>query len=68
METTTIKVSGMTCGGCSGSVTRVLNELPGVAQAEVMLDPGQAIVEFDPAMVTRESLCAAIDDAGFEAQ
>jgi copper chaperone len=68
METTTIKVSGMTCGGCSGSVTRVLSELPGVAKAEVTLDPAQAVVQFDPAQVTRDALCAAIDDAGFEAE
>ena len=67
METTTIKVTGMTCGGCSGSVTRVLSELPGVAKAAVTLDPGQAVVDFDPAQVSREALCAAIDDAGFEA-
>lgn len=68
METTTIKVGGMTCGGCSGSVTRVLTELPGVAKAEVQLNPGQATVEFDPAQLTRAALCAAIDDAGFEAE
>jgi len=67
METTTIKVGGMTCGGCSGSVTRVLAELPGVTRAEVTLDPGQAVVTFDPAVVTRAVLCAAIDAAGFEA-
>jgi copper chaperone len=67
METTTIKVDGMTCGGCTASVTRVLSELPGVATAEVTLDPGQAMVAFDPAKLTREALCAAIDDAGFEA-
>jgi copper chaperone len=67
METTTIKVDGMSCGGCTASVTKVLSELPGVAKAEVQLAPGQATVEFDPAVVTREALCAAIDDAGFEA-
>jgi len=67
METTTIKVDGMSCGGCTASVTKVLTELPGVAQAEVILTPGQATVEFDPTHVTRAALCAAIDDAGFEA-
>jgi copper chaperone len=68
METTTIKISGMSCGGCTSSVTRVLTETPGVLRAEVQLTPGQAIVEFDPAQVTRAALCAAIDDAGFEAE
>ncbi len=67
METTTIKVDGMTCGGCSASVTRVLSALPGVAKAEVTLDPGQAVVDFDLAVVSRAALCAAIRDAGFEA-
>ncbi len=66
METTTIKVGGMTCGGCTASVTRVLTGLPGVAKADVQLTPGQATVVFDPRQVTRADLCAAIDDAGFE--
>jgi len=68
METTTIKVSGMSCGGCTASVTKVLSEMAGVAQADVQLSPGQATVAFDPAQVTREALCSAIDDAGFEAE
>jgi copper chaperone len=68
METTTIKITGMTCGGCTASVTKVLSETPGVAQAEVQLSPGRATVEFDPAKVTRTALCAAIEDAGFEAE
>jgi copper chaperone len=68
METTTIKITGMSCGGCTASVTKVLSETPGVAKADVQLSPGQATVEFDPVQVTREALCAAIDDAGFEAE
>lgn len=68
METTTIKITGMSCGGCTASVTKVLTETPGVAKAEVVLEPGQARVEFDAARVTRAALCAAIDDAGFEAE
>lgn len=67
METTTIEVKGMSCGGCTSSVTKVLTELPGVARAEVSLAPGQAVVTFDPAQVTRAALCQAIEDAGFEA-
>jgi copper chaperone len=67
METTTIKIGGMTCGGCVASVTRVLNELPGVVKAEVVLEPGAATVEFDAGKLSRAALCEAIDDAGFEA-
>jgi copper ion binding protein len=67
METTIIKISGMSCGGCTSSVTKVLTELPGVTKAEVVLEPGQATVEFDAAQVSRAALCQAIEDAGFEA-
>ena len=67
METTVLKVSGMSCGGCVKSVTNVLTALPGVGKAEVTLQPGEAKVEFDPAQVTRDAMAKAIDDAGFEA-
>jgi copper chaperone len=67
METIVLKVSGMSCGGCVKSVTKVLTELPGVSKAEVQLSPGEARVEYDPAAVTREAMKQAIDDAGFEA-
>ncbi|KAF0164749.1 MAG: copper chaperone [Rhodocyclaceae bacterium] len=67
METTTIKVGGMSCGGCVKSVTGVLTALDGVAKAEVSLEQKQAVVEFDAAKVTRDQLKATIEDAGFEA-
>lgn len=67
METTTIKVDGMSCGGCVKSVTGVLTALDGVARAEVSLEQKQAVVEFDGAKVNRDQLKAVIEDAGFEA-
>ena len=67
METVIIKVAGMSCGGCVKSVTDVLKALPGVEAAEVVLEPGQATVTFDPGRLARADLAAAIDDAGFEA-
>ena len=67
METTTIKVDGMSCGGCVKSVTGVLTALDGVAKAEVSLEQKQAVVEFDATKVTRDQLKAVIEDAGFDA-
>ena len=67
METTTIKVDGMSCGGCVKSVTGVLAALDGVAKAEVSLEQKQAVVEFDAGKLTREQLKTVIEDAGFEA-
>jgi len=67
METTTIKVGGMSCGGCVKSVTGVLTALEGVAKAEVSLEKGEAAVEFDATKVNRAQLAQVIEDAGFDA-
>ncbi len=67
METTTIKVAGMSCGGCVKSVTGVLVALDGVATAAVSLEQAQAVIEFDAAKVNRAQLAQAIEDAGFDA-
>jgi copper chaperone len=49
METITMNVKGMSCGGCVASVTRVLKSVPGVTDVAVTLTPGTAKVTFDPA-------------------
>ena len=67
METTTLKVGGMTCGGCVRSVTNVLKALPGVSAAEVSLAQSQAKVTFDPAQTNSTALRKALEDAGYEA-
>lgn len=67
MESTRVKVGGMSCQGCVKSVTKVLLELPGVGQAEVSLERGEAVVAYDAGRVTRDAIKQAIDGAGFEA-
>ena len=66
METITMNVQGMTCGGCVASVTRVLQAVPGVADAAVTLQPGAAKVTFDPARTNAPALMGAIVDAGYD--
>lgn len=68
METTVLKVNGMTCGGCVKSVTNVLKALPGVRAVEVSLARGEAQVSYDPALVGVAQLKGAIEDAGYEAR
>jgi copper chaperone len=68
METTLIKVEGMSCGGCVKSVTNVLSALPGVTKAEVSLEEKCARVEYEAGRVTREDMKRAIIDAGFGAE
>jgi copper chaperone len=66
MQTTTIKIKGMTCMGCVNSIKTILKNLPGVIQTEVTLDPAQAVVQYDPANTNINLLKESIFDAGFE--
>jgi len=65
MNEIVLSVTGMTCGGCVNSVTRVLTALPGVQSADVTLTPGQARVTYDAAKVDRAAMVQAVVDAGF---
>jgi copper chaperone CopZ len=65
METTTLDVKGMSCQGCVASVTRVLKAVPGVSDATVVLQPGTAMITYDPAQTSAPALRAAIEGAGY---
>ena len=60
-------VGGMSCGGCAGSVTRAVTQLPGVRKVDVSLANKAATVEYDNAAVDAAAIVAAIEGAGFEA-
>jgi copper chaperone CopZ len=64
---TVLKVTGMTCQGCVRSVSRVLQELPGVETVAVSLERGEAAVVHDPGRAPLEVLRKAVDEAGFAA-
>ena len=65
MAQITLKVTGMTCGGCVRSVKSVLESQAGVEAAEVSLETGQARVRFDPSRASAQQLRAAVEDAGY---
>ncbi len=66
MDTVTLNVQGMTCGGCVASVTRVLKAVSGVGEVDVTLDSGTARVVFDPAKADIAKLKDAVEGAGYD--
>ncbi|HEV8695935.1 MAG TPA: copper ion binding protein [Lysobacter sp.] len=66
METTILKVKGMTCGGCVRSVKSVLESIQGVSGVEVSLEKAQATVTYDPAKADVNSMKEAVTDAGYQ--
>ena len=67
MKTTTLKVSGMTCGHCAQIVEKALRDQAGVRNASVQLEAGAAEVEYEERDVAPEQLIAAIEEEGYEA-
>lgn len=62
-ETTTLQVSGMTCGNCVAHVTKALTSVKGVKSADVQLE-GTATVKHKG--IGAETLAKAIKEAGYE--
>ena len=65
MQTETIKVTGMTCGGCTSAVTRALVAVDGVHNVNVSLAGGEVKVDFDENLTSTEFLVAAVETAGY---
>ena len=65
MEKIILKVWGMECGHCKASVQKALKGI-GVAEVSIDLPTGEVAVTYDPAVVEREKMKAAIKDAGYE--
>lgn len=60
-----IKIEGMSCGHCSGHVTKALMELAGVLEVTVDLKDKRALVEATNE-VSDEQLKDAVEDAGYD--
>ena len=65
MQTEILKVTGMTCGGCSSTVTRTLKAMPGVDDVKVSLPAGEATVQYDERLTSRDQMKTAIVGAGY---
>ena len=68
MTTTTLKVSGMSCGHCVRSVTDAIGALDGVQSADVQLESGRATVVYDESRVSPRDLVSAVMDEGYTAE
>ena len=66
MEKKTIAVIGMACAGCAANVERRLNQLDGIASANVNFAARTALVEYDPKAVTPKMMKEEIIKAGYD--
>ncbi len=60
----TLKINGMSCGHCTGSVKKALESIPELSQVTVDLEGKKASFNNDGA--AREEIRAAVSGIGFE--
>jgi copper chaperone len=63
----TLRVEGMTCGGCAGSVASAAQAVPGVSRADVDWKAGRAVVRYQPEQTDPQAIADAISKAGYRA-
>jgi copper chaperone CopZ len=61
----TLRVTGMTCGGCENAVKRAVGRLPGVAEVSASHQEQRVAVSYDPAQATPETIAAKINGLGY---
>jgi copper chaperone len=66
MTKKTLKIEGMTCNHCVMRVAKALKSVPGVQDAQVDLQKGEASVTFDEAKATQEIMSKAVVEAGYK--
>lgn len=59
-----LNIEGMHCTGCSQRLQKILNNLDGISNAEVIFDSGIAKIEYDE-KIKIEDIKEAVEDAGF---
>lgn len=65
MQTEILNVAGMTCGGCTGSVSNALKGVDGVSDVKVSLSTGEATVQYDEVRASPAQLKSAVTQAGY---
>lgn len=65
MQTESLKVTGMTCDGCTAKVAKALKALDGVKDVVVSLSAADATVRFDERLTSPAQLKSAVQQAGY---
>lgn len=68
MQTVTLTIGGMTCGGCANSISKVLTATAGVHSATVDWPNAAATIEYDGSQTDVAALIEVVENAGFDAQ
>ncbi len=60
-----VKVGGMHCSFCATSITKGVGKMSGVVLAHVSIAHEEALIEYDPSLVTETELKSTLQDLGY---
>uniref|UniRef100_H2Z7G5 P-type Cu(+) transporter n=1 Tax=Ciona savignyi TaxID=51511 RepID=H2Z7G5_CIOSA len=66
-KTAKISIEGMTCNSCVQTIEHQIGSYTGVESINVSLDNKEATVDYNPELITLDSIKDAIEDMGFDA-
>jgi copper chaperone len=66
MQNETLKITGMTCDGCTSKVAHALKAVSGVHDVVVTLADGQAAVRYDESETSPEKMKLAVKGVGYD--
>jgi copper chaperone CopZ len=65
-KTVHMRIAGMTCAACAKGLEASFKNMAGVAKASVDYKAGEAVITFDPAKQTTESLSKFVTKCGYQ--
>ena len=68
MNTTTLKLRGMSCAACANSIESAIRDVPGVSESNVNFGIERASVSYNPAQTDVAAIQAAVIAAGYSAE
>ncbi|MFB9860774.1 heavy metal translocating P-type ATPase [Salinicoccus siamensis] len=68
MEHAEFDITGMTCAACSNRIEKVLNKQEGVSSATVNLATENAVIEYNPNVLSEKDLIGRVEKLGYGAE
>lgn len=68
IKTVRLKITGMTCAGCSNHVSNALKNVSGVIEQSVQYPEDVATIQFDTTKTNPKKLINAIEKVGYKAE
>lgn len=60
------RIAGLHCSLCTGTIEKALGRMPGVRQVAVSLTHEQALIDYEPAVITPDEILGTLRDIGYD--